>query len=170
MSPSEDDIKTLQLGAVAEGVEVVAAYAEAAFDFAVDRDEAAPDRAAQHGCRCEPHARLLARNAATVQLGRTVSANGGRMTYFASIASDRAASHEACTPKPKPVAPRSSYTAPELQLAEFPPIKFVVPGYFVEGLTLFAGKPKFGKSWLVIRGNRGGARRLHPRGSPLHRR
>src|SRR5262249_43039338 len=32
----------------------------------------------------------------------------------------------------------------------FPPIKYVVPGVIVEGLTLFAGKPKIGKSWLVL--------------------
>jgi len=33
---------------------------------------------------------------------------------------------------------------------EFEPIKFVVPGYIAEGLTLFAGKPKLGKSWLCM--------------------
>jgi hypothetical protein len=32
----------------------------------------------------------------------------------------------------------------------FDPIKYVVPGYFVEGLTLLAGKPKVGKSWLLL--------------------
>jgi hypothetical protein len=48
------------------------------------------------------------------------------------------------------VAARSSYTAPELQVMEFPPVKYVVPGYIVEGLTLLAGKPKLGKSWLVM--------------------
>src|SRR4051794_37605777 len=29
-------------------------------------------------------------------------------------------------------------------------IKFVVPRFFVEGLSLFAGKPKAGKSWLLL--------------------
>jgi RecA-family ATPase len=33
---------------------------------------------------------------------------------------------------------------------QFGPIKYVVPGYIVEGLTLFAGKPKIGKSWLLL--------------------
>jgi hypothetical protein len=47
-------------------------------------------------------------------------------------------------------APRTAFTAPELQGMVFPPVKFVVPGYIVEGLTLFAGKPKLGKSWLVM--------------------
>ena len=32
----------------------------------------------------------------------------------------------------------------------FEPIKYVVPGVIVEGLTLFAGKPKIGKSWLLL--------------------
>jgi hypothetical protein len=42
------------------------------------------------------------------------------------------------------------FTALELQGMRFPPIKFVVPGFVVEGLTLFAGKPKIGKSWLLL--------------------
>ncbi len=33
---------------------------------------------------------------------------------------------------------------------EFDPIKYVVPGYIAEGLTLFAGKPKLGKSWFCM--------------------
>jgi AAA domain/IclR helix-turn-helix domain len=32
----------------------------------------------------------------------------------------------------------------------FAPIKYVIPGVVVEGLTLFAGKPKIGKSWLLL--------------------
>src|SRR5262249_45271254 len=32
----------------------------------------------------------------------------------------------------------------------FSPIKYVVPGIIVEGLTLLAGKPKVGKSWLLL--------------------
>ena len=32
----------------------------------------------------------------------------------------------------------------------FAPIKYVVPGIIVEGLTLLAGKPKLGKSWLLL--------------------
>jgi hypothetical protein len=30
------------------------------------------------------------------------------------------------------------------------PIKYVVPGYIVEGVSLLAGKPKVGKSWLLL--------------------
>src|SRR5215218_278488 len=42
------------------------------------------------------------------------------------------------------------FSAAELQHMRFPPIKYVVPGYIAEGLTLFAGKPKLGKSWLLL--------------------
>lgn len=37
-----------------------------------------------------------------------------------------------------------------LQAMMFTPIKYVVPEIFVEGLTLLAGKPKVGKSWLLL--------------------
>lgn len=33
---------------------------------------------------------------------------------------------------------------------DFPPIRYVVPGYVAEGCTLLAGRPKLGKSWLVL--------------------
>jgi AAA domain/CHC2 zinc finger len=42
------------------------------------------------------------------------------------------------------------FNAKGLNQMTFDPIKFVVPGYIVEGLTLFAGKPKLGKSWLLL--------------------
>lgn len=38
----------------------------------------------------------------------------------------------------------------DLCAAVFEPPNYVVPGYVVEGLTLFAGKPKVGKSWLML--------------------
>ena len=43
-----------------------------------------------------------------------------------------------------------AFNAVEVEAMEFTEIKFVVPGYIVEGLTLFAGKPKIGKSWLLL--------------------
>jgi DNA polymerase bacteriophage-type len=42
------------------------------------------------------------------------------------------------------------FTADALQAMEFTPINFIVPGLIAEGLTLFAGKPKIGKSWLLL--------------------
>jgi AAA domain len=44
----------------------------------------------------------------------------------------------------------SAESAEALKTMTFPPIKYVVPGIIVEGLTLFAGKPKIGKSWLML--------------------
>ncbi|MGU3449700.1 AAA family ATPase [Methylobacterium sp. 391_Methyba4] len=48
---------------------------------------------------------------------------------------------------PKPVIAR---TAADLRKMVFPPIRYVVPGYIAEGCTLLAGRPKLGKSWLVL--------------------
>ena len=42
------------------------------------------------------------------------------------------------------------FNAEGLNQMTFTPIKYVVHGYIVEGLTLFAGKPKIGKSWLLL--------------------
>src|SRR5215203_3009482 len=41
-------------------------------------------------------------------------------------------------------------SAAELRRKEFPPIRYVVPGYIGEGCTLLAGRPKLGKSWLML--------------------
>jgi hypothetical protein len=47
-------------------------------------------------------------------------------------------------------SPASTITAHDLQAMTFPPVSYVIPGYVVEGLSLLAGKPKIGKSWLVL--------------------
>ncbi|RDI51220.1 AAA family ATPase [Microvirga subterranea] len=49
----------------------------------------------------------------------------------------------------KPARVRFS-SAYRLRQKEFEPIKYVVPGYIAEGCTLLAGRPKLGKSWLVL--------------------
>jgi hypothetical protein len=41
-------------------------------------------------------------------------------------------------------------SAEGLKAMIFEAFKYVVPGILVEGLTLFAGKPKIGKSWLLL--------------------
>ncbi len=41
-------------------------------------------------------------------------------------------------------------TAAALQKKTFAPISWAVPGIFVEGLSLLAGKPKRGKSWFAL--------------------
>jgi len=42
------------------------------------------------------------------------------------------------------------FTAAELQRQTFPAVEFAVPGLIPEGLTIVAGKPKIGKSWLAL--------------------
>jgi RecA-family ATPase len=41
-------------------------------------------------------------------------------------------------------------SAADLQRRVFPEIQYIVPGILAPGLTLFAGKPKIGKSWLCL--------------------
>ena len=45
---------------------------------------------------------------------------------------------------------KSQWAANELLTEEFPPIQWVVPGIFPEGLTFLAGSPKIGKSLLAL--------------------
>jgi hypothetical protein len=54
------------------------------------------------------------------------------------------------TDGPARIGPPPPFTAEELSTMRFEPIKYVVPGYFVEGLTLLAAKPKVGKSWMML--------------------
>jgi 5S rRNA maturation endonuclease (ribonuclease M5) len=42
------------------------------------------------------------------------------------------------------------FTAAELKAKTFEPIKYLVPMLIPEGLTMLAGKPKLGKSWMVL--------------------
>ncbi|WP_176251158.1 AAA family ATPase [Sulfitobacter sp. HGT1] len=43
-----------------------------------------------------------------------------------------------------------TFTARDLQAMKFPPLKYSVDGIIVEGITLLAGKPKLGKSWMAL--------------------
>jgi hypothetical protein len=51
---------------------------------------------------------------------------------------------------PKRERPRTAWTADQLMAAEFPEPKWAVPGILAEGVTLLAGPPKVGKSWLSL--------------------
>jgi len=44
----------------------------------------------------------------------------------------------------------NSFSAEALQTMTFKPVDYVVPGIFPEGVTILAGKPKIGKSWLAL--------------------
>ena len=41
-------------------------------------------------------------------------------------------------------------SARDLQTTAFPPVSWIVRDFLPEGVTLFAGKPKLGKSWLAL--------------------
>lgn len=45
---------------------------------------------------------------------------------------------------------RTSWTLTDLMAADFPAPRWAVPGVIPEGVTLFAGPPKVGKSWLLL--------------------
>jgi len=47
-------------------------------------------------------------------------------------------------------ANRGTMTAAELMAKEFKPARFVIDGLLPEGVTLLAGKPKKGKSWMAL--------------------
>ncbi|MBY5841427.1 AAA family ATPase [Rhizobium leguminosarum] len=42
------------------------------------------------------------------------------------------------------------FSAASLRDREFPDVSFIVDGVFPEGVTILAGKPKIGKSWLAL--------------------
>jgi hypothetical protein len=52
-------------------------------------------------------------------------------------------------PGPQPPVPDLD-SAADLKGMVFMPLKWIVPGYIPEGVTLLAGKPKVGKSWLML--------------------
>ncbi|MET9269386.1 AAA family ATPase [Kribbella sp. NPDC003557] len=60
------------------------------------------------------------------------------------------------TPQPEPARPRkvdpfaNAWTADRLMAEQFAPPRWAVPGLIPEGLSLLAGAPKAGKSWLSL--------------------
>lgn len=62
-------------------------------------------------------------------------------------AQTRQASSEQPTPRPK----LQTITAAEIMAKEYPPLDFIIPNILpAVGLTILAGKPKKGKSWLAL--------------------
>ena len=49
-----------------------------------------------------------------------------------------------------PLPKMPEFTAATLQTMIFPPLEYLIPGIIPEGLTLIAGRPKLGKSWLLL--------------------
>lgn len=48
------------------------------------------------------------------------------------------------------IKPMHGVDAETLLGMEFAPVKYVIPGYVAEGLTILGGRPKLGKSWLAL--------------------
>ena len=46
--------------------------------------------------------------------------------------------------------PPTVFTAAELMAQDIPPVRWILPRILPEGLTILAGKPKMGKSWLAL--------------------
>lgn len=44
----------------------------------------------------------------------------------------------------------ATFTADELRHMDFPPVRYAVAGCVGEGVTILAGKPKIGKSWMAL--------------------
>jgi hypothetical protein len=65
-----------------------------------------------------------------------------------------AARSNSTAPTPQHQAGRNwranAVTAAQLQHLRFPPISFILPGLIPEGLSILAGRPKVGKSWLNL--------------------
>ncbi len=54
------------------------------------------------------------------------------------------------TARNQPVKLRTSWTAADLMAMTFPEPRWAVPGIIAEGVSLLAGAPKVGKSWLSL--------------------
>ncbi|MET9570288.1 AAA family ATPase [Streptomyces virginiae] len=67
--------------------------------------------------------------------------------HLYSVPSD---SEAAPTALPKRERPRTAWTADQLMAAHFPEPKWAVPGILAEGVSVLAGPPKVGKSWLSL--------------------
>jgi hypothetical protein len=74
----------------------------------------------------------------------------GGLDPEACKAADEKAKKRQAKPERAKAPPPTVLSATELNTMRFEPIKYVVPGVIVEGLTLLAAKPKMGKSWMVL--------------------
>ncbi|MFG2194964.1 AAA family ATPase [Streptomyces sp. NPDC048639] len=76
-----------------------------------------------------------------------MSANPIPPLHLYSVPGDPETAPEA---PPKRERPRTAWTADQLMAADFPEPKWAVPGILAEGVSLLAGPPKVGKSWLSL--------------------
>ncbi|MFJ4524852.1 AAA family ATPase [Streptomyces sp. NPDC088810] len=76
-----------------------------------------------------------------------MSANAIPSLHLYSVPSDPETAPMA---PPKRERPRTAWTADQLMAAHFPEPKWAVPGILAEGVSVLAGPPKVGKSWLSL--------------------
>ncbi|MEU6547058.1 AAA family ATPase [Streptomyces sp. NPDC046859] len=76
-----------------------------------------------------------------------MSANAIPPLHLYSVPSDP---ETAPTAPLKRERPRTAWTADQLMAAHFPEPKWAVPGILAEGVSVLAGPPKVGKSWLSL--------------------
>src|SRR3984893_5233620 len=78
-----------------------------------------------------------------------VRPNGGGEAFFQDWPPDGPSVNAEGPPCKEHKAPIIS-SAKALQHEVFPPMKYAMKGYVVEGVTILAGRPKIGKSWLAL--------------------
>lgn len=76
----------------------------------------------------------------------TAEGSGEPGTVAASQAEQQISNRGNARPDNKPFV----ISAADLRSKKFPPLRFIVDGFIAEGCTLLAGKPKLGKSWLML--------------------
>ncbi len=75
-------------------------------------------------------------------------AHGGTKMELLNLVNQAKDWHPPGTKPPRPVL--KTVTAEALEEKEFPPLRWAVPGLLTEGLTILAGRPKKGKSWMGL--------------------
>lgn len=63
---------------------------------------------------------------------------------------DRSEPDDRRRPRERPKPALRIVSGYDLDRQDFPPINYVIPGFICEGVTLLAGKPKSGKSWMAL--------------------
>lgn len=118
-----------------------------------DNDEPGRKHALDVARKLHPHAKTV-KIVALPEAGgvKDVSdwlARGGNKEKLLAIAA-KAPLLEPASKGGKPEQRLKTITAADLEDKEFPPLKWAVPGLLTEGLTILAGRPKRGKSWLGL--------------------
>jgi len=75
---------------------------------------------------------------------------GKATSVIAALFDEIAATPVRQRPEFEPSTMSGVFTAVDLMSERMPPTNWAVPGIVPEGVTLFAGKPKMGKSWMAL--------------------